>query len=149
MKDNYKKVIFSFFDETSKDYIKESVWAKPLKNYYQLENIPFYTYLYSYNDIVEAEEVENELIVLKLITPSGNSTARLLFENKEVMFKIKEELIDLGCESESSSNNLLLAVNIPKDISYLKVKNYFEQGEDKDFFQYEEACISEHHRKKI
>jgi hypothetical protein len=146
MNNNHIKVIFNFFDESIEEYTKEGVWAKKIDNYYQLDNIPFYAYLYSCDDIVEVEEIENELIVKKLIKPSGNSTIRLLFEDKETMFKIKEEIIQLGGESESSINNLLLAVNIPKEKDYLSFKEYFEKGEDKNLFQYEESCISENHQ---
>lgn len=145
---NYKKIFFTFLDESINEFIKEGVWAIPTGIYYKIDNIPFYAYLYSCDDIVEVELINNELIIKKLIEASGNSTVRLLFENKDYLFKIKEELNKLGCESESSENNLLLAVNIPKNIFYISIKNFLDNGETNNIFQYEEACISEYHQKQ-
>ena len=142
-KENISKIFFKFFDEDLDQTITEGVWAKKKGQYYKIDNIPFYAYLYSTDDIVEVKEDNGELIVERLIEPSGNSTVRILFEEEQELDRIKVELSLLSCDSETSRRSKLLAVNIPKSVTYRNVINYLESI---DNLQYEEACLSEHHR---
>lgn len=148
MKDNnLEKIVFKFFDEEINEHITESVWALKIGQYYKIDNIPFYAYHYSAEDIVETINENNELKVNKLIEASGNSTIRILFDEISELARIKDELNLMGCDSEISKNSKLLALNIPKKVSYVKIKEYLDYLEKNDDLQYEESCISEHHQK--
>ena len=150
MEKKYIKVVFEVENEEDDEVIKESIWAIDLgDNTCQIDNIPFYAFYYACDDIVSIEEFSEQLYVKELITASGNSTVRLLFENEEELTEIKSELNSLSLESESSMSSKLLAVNIPKKILYSEIKNYLENGETKGKFQYEEACISEKHQEDL
>lgn len=144
--DGFKKVIFKFYDDDLEQYIVESLWAKEEGLNYKLDNIPFHAYQYSCEDIVKAEKVDGELIVTDLIQASGNSTLRVLFDDLELLDSTKREIENLGYEAEIKRQNKLLAINVPKDKSYNKIRNYLESGEDLDKWGYEESCISEHHQ---
>ncbi|WP_445432655.1 DUF4265 domain-containing protein [Chryseobacterium indoltheticum] len=149
MKDNYVKLLFEVeYDQD--EIIKENVWAKKMdEDTYQIDNIPFYAYLYACDDIVNAEETDGQLKVVKLVKASGNSTVRLLFESEEELLLVKKEVESLSMEAESMLRNKLLAVNIPNNLSYKEVKNFFDKGEEFKQFEYEEACISEKHQLDI
>lgn len=139
------KIYFKFYDEDLDQMITESVWAIKEGQYYRIDNIPFYASLYSTDDVVEVKNDNGELVVEKLIEPSGNSTIRILFDDEHELDRIREELIVLDCDCEISRRSKLLAVNIPKAVSYKNIINYLESI---DNLQYEESCISEHHRKQ-
>lgn len=144
IKDNHTKIVFKFYDEDIDELITERVWATKIGDFYKIDNIPFYVYLYSTDDIVQVIEEENELKVEKLIEPSGNSTLRILFDDVNELDKVREELNLLNCDSEVNRRNKLLAVNIPKSISYKKITDFIESKQE---LQYEESCISEYHKK--
>lgn len=144
IKDKHTKIVFKFYDEDIDELITERVWATKIGDFYKIDNIPFYVYLYSTDDIVQVIEEENELKVEKLIEPSGNSTLRILFDDVNELDKVREELNLLNCDSEVNRRNKLLAVNIPKSISYKKIIDFIESKQE---LQYEESCISEYHKK--
>jgi Domain of unknown function (DUF4265) len=146
IKDEHTKIVFKFYDEDIDELITERVWATKTGSFYKIDNIPFYAYLYSTDDIVQVVEDENELKVEKLIEPSGNSTLRILFDDVNELDKIREELNLLNCDSEVNRRNKLLAVNIPKSISYKKIIDFIESKQE---LQYEESCISEYHKKMM
>lgn len=145
---NHEKVVFKFFDEEINELITESVWALKVGKYYKIDNIPFYAYHYATEDIVEVVDENGELKVSKLIEASGNSTIRILFDEINELDRIKSELDLMECDSEISRNNKMLAVNIPKEVVYKKIKEYLDFLEDAGDLQYEESCISEHHQKE-
>lgn len=140
------KVIIEVVDEDDK-VIKESLWAQDLgSNMCQLDNIPFYAFRYSTDDIVKVENISDQMYVIELINPSGNSTVRLLFETEEILLRTREILKSMALESESSLSAKLLAVNIPKSRNYQEIKKFLQKGEVDGVWEYEEACISEKHQ---
>ena len=146
---NHEKIVFKFYDEDINEQITESIWALKIGEYYKIDNIPFYAYHYAVDDIVETITEDGDLKVNKLITASGNSTIRILFDDTRELDRIKEELDQMDCDSEISRNNKLLALNIPKNVSYKKIREYLDFMENNGDLQYEEACISEYHQGEI
>jgi len=124
------------------NYAIESVWAKKMNEYYKLDNILFYAKEYSLGDIFDVENRDGELFVKSLIEESGNSTVRILFHIEEYVPIARNQLNEMGCECEISDKKILIAVNIPKKVSYTKVKEYLEDGEEKGIWGYQEACIA-------
>ncbi len=147
--ENFKKVVFKFYESDLDEYIVESMWTKREGLHYKLDNIPFHVYQYSCDDIVETEEIDEQLMVKRLVKASGNSTFRVLFESLELLDNTRKELDKLGYESEVKRSNKLLAVNVPKELEYKKILNYLKKGEELDKWQYEESCISEHHQEEL
>lgn len=148
MEKDLVKILFEVeYDEN--EIIKESVWAKRLDNNFQIDNIPFYAYGYAYDDIVSAELHSGQLYVTELIKASGNSTIRILIQDTSIIKEVRTYLKEEGCDSEKSNVASLVAVDIPFNISYKKIKDFLENGEANEQWEYEEACISEKHRVDI
>lgn len=138
--ENYTKILFKHtaFDEEN----IESAWAEKVENGYQLDNILFYAKNYSWQDIVSVEEVDGKLYVTGLIQENGHSTVRLLLNDASEGPKIREELKALGCSSELSNMNNLIAVDVPPEVNYSIIRDYLIKGELEDKWEYQEACIA-------
>lgn len=120
----------------------ESAWAIPENGFYKLDNILFYAPEYSLGDVVSVEERNQELFVNGLIKESGHSTVRIIFYNVEEVSKTRKILQEFGCDSEISDIPTLIAVDIPHNVSYKKVKQFLEEGSALSKWGYEEACIA-------
>ena len=136
------KVLFNFENARGETEI-ESVWARPVVQGYQLDNIPFYAREAAYNDIVAADPDEDGVLwYAGLIVASGHSTIRLWFENESDVAGVRDRLREMGCQSELDLPRLV-AVDIPPSLPYEKVKEYFEQMECAGVLEYEEACLGQ------
>jgi hypothetical protein len=139
------KIIIKQEDGLSDLIITESLWAKEKGfNLYEIDNIPFYAFLYSLGDLVQTEAVFSELIVKSLVTASGNSTIRL---NGEVdgLKKARKVLQENRCDTEMSISDELLTINVPKSVHYVTLLNLVIEQCNAYDLDYEEACVSEHH----
>lgn len=144
--ENHSKILFQH-TAFNKESI-ESAWAKKVKNGYQLDNILFYAKNYSWRDIVSVEEVEGELFVTGLVQENGHSTIRVLLSDVSEVPKIRKGLKELGCSSELSNMDNLIAVDIPPHVSYSVICNYLNQGESEEKWEYQEACIASNHQEE-
>lgn len=136
------KVLFEL--DSSHEHIDvESVWALPVTNGYQIDNIPFYAKEVACNDVISAEPDEDGALRFKsLIAASGHSTIRLWFSDEKDVPRVRNELRDMGCVSELDLPRLV-AVDIPPSVAYGKIRAYLEQQESKGIFEYEEACLGQ------
>lgn len=147
MNNNQVKIVFThdaFENEGS-----ESAWAYKAGDYFKLDNILFYVKEYSWGDLVEAKEKNGELWVTKLIKESGHSTIRILFYDAKLVSPTRTELKKMGCDSELSNIDTLISVDIPSNVSYVDMRIYLDDGENKELWGFEEACISDVHRKEV
>lgn len=142
--EKHTKILFkhSAFDEES----IESAWAEKVENGYQLDNILFYAKNYSWRDIVSVDEVEGELFVTGLVQENGHSTVRMLLADASEVPKIRGELKELGCSSELSNMDNLIAVDVPPEVSYTNIRKYLDKGELEEKWEYQEACIASNHQ---
>jgi hypothetical protein len=139
----HKKVLFEHNNAPEGGYDIESAWAIPLSdNSYKIDNILFYAPEYSLGDIVSVESREGELFVTGLVTESGHSTVRIIFNNAEDVKPTREFLKEFGCDSEISEVPILISVDIPPIVSYSKIKEYLIKGEEQKLWSYEESCIA-------
>lgn len=139
---NHVKVLFEIEDEDGSVEI-ESVWAVPVQNGYQIDNIPFYAKEVAYGDIVSAKPDEDGMLrFTALVTASGHSTIRLWFANEMDVTPVRDALRGMGCPSELDLSRLV-AVDIPPSIPYESVHTYLDQQESAGIFEYEEACLGQ------
>jgi len=115
----------------------ESLWAEPLGNdLYKIENVPFYVYGLSFQDIVRATpESENQILEIReLKIASGHRTFRVFF--KEQIDKAQQEAIldsmkNLGISYERA-NHIYVALDMKPEGDYQAVfdqlDEYSEQG---------------------
>lgn len=125
----------------------EGAWAKPQGVNYVLDNILFYAKEYSWGDVIKVKNDKGKLFVESLFQESGHSTIRVLFSDSSMVRRIRGELSQMGCSTELSNVDKLISVDIPPDVSYDLVTKFLGEGEEKEEWEYEEACISTHHQK--
>lgn len=120
----------------------EAMWALKRDDGYELDNIPFYVKELALGDVVSAHaEADGTLWFSELVRPSGHSTIQLWFSNEQDVQSIRDALKRMGCASEVSELPRLVAVDVPSNVPYAKVKEFFDQAEQAGTFEYQEACL--------
>jgi hypothetical protein len=146
MEENYVKLLFKHDAFEGNDV--EGAWALKEGEFYKLDNILFYAKEFSWGDIIKAKKENNELYAESLIQESGHSTVRILFSDVSLVELTRNLLKDKGCSSELSNYEKLIAVDIPSEVNYKSIVPFFEKGENDGKWEYQEACISTHHKKQ-
>lgn len=140
--DDYVKIKLYYYDDKDQQWI-ESLWAKPYNENYILDNSPFYALDYALGDVVSGKMIEGQLFVDSLIEESGNSNIQVVFFDKTLVQKIRNELKEMGCSSELSDRPHLIAVNVPKEVDYFgKIRPYLDEYSNKEIIGYGEACLA-------
>ncbi|MBL0319040.1 MAG: DUF4265 domain-containing protein [Alphaproteobacteria bacterium] len=129
----------------------ETLWAYEVApELYKIDNIPFFVPFLAYNDTVKVEVINEELVAQKIIDTENHSTFRIYFEKEESFAEICESLVRLGCKTESGNKyKHITVVDVPPNTSFISVKTYLEELEQRGVIIYEEPCISEHHNNEI
>lgn len=138
------KILLEYENSTTINREIESVWARPVTDGYQIDNIPFYAREIALGDVVRAtSDIDGSLRFRSLVRPSGHSTVRLWFaKGKEKnVSAVREELRKMNCSSEQSDLPRLIAIDIPATVKYEQVRKFFIDGEKTELFEYEEACL--------
>lgn len=123
----------------------ESVWAVDLgQDLYRISNIPFFVPLLSMEDIIIAKkEEDNILYYQKTYKHSDHSTLRIMCKDTEQRINFITTIKNEGCEVESIKEYpSLLTIDVPPSSNYTKILKIIKKEVD----DYEESCISEHHR---
>lgn len=127
-----------------KEYETESLWCKSDGDYFVVDNIPFIAKRISLGDTIEAEfdDDDGQYYFEDFIASSGNSTLRLyVYENQtNKIDQIKKWLQEKQCSTEVFLDRNIIAVNVPKNVSYQPIKKYLDQGEG-NCWTYEESCL--------
>ena len=120
------KVLFRVpYDDGTADV--ETLWAFDLgSDQYKLDNLPYFAYGVSWNDIVYApyDEDEGFPTFQKVAEKSGNRTIRISFDapveegNESAL--LLDDLVSLGCEYEGL-NKRYIVVNIPPPVDLFSV----------------------------
>jgi hypothetical protein len=127
----------------------ESAWAEKVNSYYRPDNILFYAKEYALGDLFEATMVDGELLAGDLIEESGHSNIRILVSDTSLAAGLRAELRAKGCTSELSNIPKLFSVDVPKEKEYSGIKEWLEGLSEKGVIEYEEGCLSMHHRKQM
>jgi hypothetical protein len=77
------KIRFALPDEDQAAGVEaENLWAAVLEgSRYRIDNIPFYVYGVSLDDVVRAEEIGGRLVFREVISRGGHSTYRVLVKD--------------------------------------------------------------------
>lgn len=135
------KLRFRFENSAGEDEI-ETLWVIKRDDGYVLDNIPFYVKELALRDVVAARpDAEGALWFSELVQPSGHSTIHLWFSSDKDVESVREALRQMGCASEVSDLPRLVAVDVPPEVPYERVKDFLEQGECAGRFEYQEACL--------
>jgi hypothetical protein len=141
--DNHEKVYFVQKIDEGK-FETESLWCIRNGDYYIVDSIPFIAKRISLGDTIKAEyDVDDKIFYFEdFIAVSGNTTVRLYFDEFSTIESVREELNNYGCESEVLPQRKIVAVNVPKEVSYKPIKQYLEDGEQSGRWVYEESCLA-------
>jgi len=135
------KLRFRFQNAAGEDET-ETMWVIRRDDGYEIDNIPFYVKELALGDVVGARpDASGVLWYSELIRPGGHSTIHLWFSSEKEVESVREALRELGCSSEVSDLPRLVAVDVPPDVAYEKVKAFLKQGESAGRFEYQEACL--------
>lgn len=100
----------------------ETLWAYDLgSDKYKLDNLPYYAYGVSCDDVVLAPFNEDEGFATfeKVVSKSGNRTVRIIFdlpfESGNESEALINKLVEMGCDFEGA-NTKYIVVNIPTSV---------------------------------
>jgi hypothetical protein len=122
----------------------EQLWARQIaENRFEICCIPFFAYDLALGDEVETTE---DYVIQKLVRPSGHYTFRAWFGNSpdaDCRDKVVTSLLNLGCELEWSSQNLLAIDAATQDVAQAAADQLsaFEQDHQ---IEYETGRTSEY-----
>ena len=116
-----------------------SRWERRIRN----RNIPFFVKSVAIGDQVRAEQVDNDLVFRELVETSGHTTLRVLVSNPDNTQNFRDELHKLGCESELSHIDGLIAVDVPPGIHYPDIRDFLDREEAAHRLGYEEAALGQ------
>ena len=119
----------------------EYLWAIPRAEYFELDNIPFFAKGVAAGDLVAAQHNNDQLVFDRVIQPGGHSTIRVIMFDLDQKAAVRNELAQLGCETEGSHLPKLFAVDVPPEVVYTEIVNLLASKARKDILDYEEAAI--------
>lgn len=144
--EGFSKVKSYYWDDIDEEDRIESMWVSPSGSNYKIENIPFFIKEFAFGDVVSVKTIDDELFIDELIDESGNSAIQILFLDKSIIAKTREELKNMGCDSELNEKSSLIAVNVPPIVNYQNdIKPYLIDGFNNELWDYQEACLSTIH----
>jgi Domain of unknown function (DUF4265) len=110
--DNYVKLRL-----TGPDGLIETPWAERIGDKFRIDNLPWYAYGVSDDDIVDAvpTEVEGIFDFVRVVSPSGNRLIRVILEDGQYQSML-DQLQAMGCHYEGFNKNYF-AVSIPLHVS--------------------------------
>ncbi len=98
-------------------FSEESLWGQKCEGGYIIDNVPFFVYDISLEDVVSVKKQKGKLFFHQHLHKSTNSTIRIFCKNHSLMEKTRQRLVDLGCYWEYSNTKSYSSVNIPLDVA--------------------------------
>jgi hypothetical protein len=148
-----RQLVKVFFTVAPHDYNgqdTETLWASVvtdmgLPDAYQLENSPFFYRGVSYQDIVEAKEVDSDgLSFVRILKKGGHSTYQLLVPKHAPRFaEFWQMLEDLGCTYEygDEGDEFIYSVDVPPETNISRVYAVLERGLRDKVWVFQEAHV--------
>jgi hypothetical protein len=120
----------------------ESLWAKVVKDGYQIDNIPFYVTGVSCYDVVAVNRGnDGTLSFSHVVKRFGHSTIRVCICDVDAVGKLRRDLKALGYESEQDYVPNLIAIDIAPHVKIRPLWEFLEEGLEQSKWEYEDACI--------
>jgi len=142
MDDNSVKV--AFVQKINEgEFETETLWCEQVGEDFIVDNIPFIAKRISLGDTIKAEYDEDDEMYYfdDFVSTSGNTTVRIFFYVNDEIEPTRRWLESNNCESEVLLARSIVAVNIPKQVSYSVIRQFLEDGENKGTWVYEESCL--------
>jgi Domain of unknown function (DUF4265) len=139
------KVKFFLNTDEWHGFESETVWSEEISNNkYRIRNTPFYAKDVSFQDVVKAKKIGQDLCFENHLLRSGHSTYRIILDNKISNIEFQENwkrMENLGCSYERTNlgNMKLFAVDVPPLADIHTVYTLLEEGEEKGVWEFEEG----------
>jgi hypothetical protein len=142
---NKVKILFrlSQDDDGYPPIAAESVWAGVTpENRFVLDNIPFFTREATFEDVVSADEDnEGNLWFSEIRVRSENSLLRVVLFETDRLNELRQQLVDLGCATEWSGAQNLLAINVPGTVALASIQTHLHEKSLLGWLDYEEPIL--------
>lgn len=96
---------------------EESLWGKKCDGGYLIDNVLFFVYDISLDDVVSVKKKKGQLYFHQLLHKSTNSTIRIFCKDHALMEKVRKSLAEKGCYWEYSNIKSYSSVNIPIEVA--------------------------------
>lgn len=145
--ENLIKIRFPLSESDREDGVAaEYLWAEPIGNHsYRIDNIPFFVYGISLDDVVRAIYIEGCLEFQNVIRHNGHSTYRVILEDTISISQesgglqsLLKRLEVIGCSRELAKARLI-AIDVPTTTDIFVVYKILEDGEEQGIWSFEEA----------
>ncbi len=104
----------------------ETPWAERVgEREFRLDNLPWFAYGISDDDVVEADPTESEgtFEFVRVLRPSGNHLVRVIIENESHMEALLGPIVEMGCHYEAATRKFI-AISVPSSVSLEDVTTY-------------------------
>ncbi|MBT2482038.1 DUF4265 domain-containing protein [Streptomyces sp. ISL-94] len=132
----------------------ERLWGEKTDVRFEIRvlNTPFFVRGIAFGDLiaVRPDHERRELVYESFTAESGNSTVRIIFMRNGDRRVIENGLREAGCSWESISEFAnLVAVDIPADIDYRKLRKWLLAKVESQDIELQESAVSAVHRGQL
>jgi len=110
----------------------------------KIDNTPFFITNVALHDVVKVSNVGNQFIFEEIEGFSGNHAISVILRSSSMKTKLLNEMRALNCYCEYGEfgSTKMLAISIPYDVSYAKIRDIMDDYEKKDLISYAELCLA-------
>lgn len=120
--------------------VKGARWLENLQYSFFAENIAL-------GDLVTVEVADGEMQCDELVEESDNRCAQIAILDERVALEIIGKLTRFGREWEGyREKDPYLAVKVPAEIEYTRVRKYLPNGSSIELIDFREACLSSRYK---
>lgn len=125
----------------------ERLWAQPEGPCrFRLDNIPWYARDVAAGDVVEAHEAEDGMLEFdRVVERSGHSTVRVVLYDPQQTQLLRDELAQLGCETELSHIPSFISVDVPAQVEMAPVLELLLRGHEEERWDVETGYVGDPH----
>lgn len=117
----------------------EQLWTaySKVENAYQVCCVPFYVYDITLGDWLDLDTTKGNHV--RRIRTIGHTTLRIWFYEVTQMQTMVHKLLDLGCFCEQGTDNQLIGVSVPDEVSLATVSQVLQSEVERGTLSYEQS----------
>ena len=142
--EGFVKIRFPLNEEDWEGLDAENLWAEPISDgAFKIDNVPFYVYGVSNEDVVSARLIEGRLQFQSVLTRGGHSTYRVWLQDPEGYEgtgwkELWPYFAELGCSFERAKQRWM-AIDVPKASNVDAVYALLAEGEADGVWEFSEG----------
>jgi hypothetical protein len=136
------KIALVYHEEIDDQYQIEMIDATKEGEYFRVASTPFFAKHLAIGDLIAVDDEDGVHYFDDLIGKSGHSTIRIIFIDETVTETTLREVRNLGAIPHFLPDTVrLVALDIPPNIEYSRIKAYLQEGMNNQLWDFEEACL--------